>query len=60
MVKKCSWKKTTSEKDYKVWSCGSKKVAVFKNSFVTPSGRRYIQKSQSQALKKARAYMKKN
>ena len=59
-ILKC-WKKTINEKDYKVWkNPQNKKIAIFKNSFVTPSGRRYVQKSNSIALKKAKAYMKKH
>lgn len=54
------WKNTINQRDYYVWTKGKKTIAVFKNSFTTPSGRRYIKKSIGYALTQARNYRERN
>jgi hypothetical protein len=55
------WKKIANEEDYKLWkNIYNKKIAVFKNLFTTPSGRRHYQKSHSLALKYAISYMRRH
>lgn len=55
------FKKTLNKPDYKVWvGTNGNTVTVFKNSYTTPTGRRYILKTHGEALKKAQSYMKRN
>lgn len=54
------WKLILNEKDYKVWRKGTQKVAVYRNWFNVPSGRRYKMSSYLAAFKRAKTYMSKN
>jgi len=54
------WFEVIDEYDYTVWenTNNGKRISVFKNQFITPSGRRQTKKSKSQAIAFAKSYMR--